>query len=56
MCLGEPLARAELFIFFVSLVRRLRFEAAPGHKLDPDQYTAGFTKSPKDFIIHVSKR
>ena len=56
MCLGEPLARAELLIFFVTLVRNLKFESVPGHHPDPHQYLAGFTKTPKPFKILISKR
>ena len=55
-CLGEPLARAELFLFLASIVRRLRVEAAPGHTLDPGSYSAGFTRSPLDFVVNVVKR
>ena len=51
MCLGEPLARAELFIFFVSLVKNFRFSAVEGEGPDPRNYSAGFTKSPRDFPV-----
>ena len=56
MCLGEPLAKAELFIFFVSLVRKLQFLPTTECKLDPNKYYAGFTRTPKKFSINVVKR
>ena len=55
-CVGEPLAKAELFIFFVVMVRRVRFETIRDEDPDPERYNAGFTKSPKDFYVNVIKR
>ena len=56
MCLGEPLAKAELFIFFVTLVKNLRFETTEEMMPDPSQFTAGFTKSPREFVVNLVKR
>ncbi|TRY57094.1 hypothetical protein DNTS_023975, partial [Danionella cerebrum] len=36
VCLGEHLARTEIFLFFVSLFRKFRFSAAAGEKVDFD--------------------
>ena len=55
-CVGEPLAKAELFIFFVVMVRRVRFETIRDEDLDPTKYYAGFIKSAKDFYVNVKKR
>ena len=55
-CVGEPLAKAELFIFFVVMVRRVRFETIRNEDLDPTKYYAGFIKSAKDFYVNVKKR
>ena len=49
-CLGEPLARAELGIFFCSLVQRLQFSPAATPP-DPTQYTAGLTRAPLPFLV-----
>ena len=56
MCLGEPLAKAELFIFFVSLIRKLKFLPTAECKLDPNNYSAGFSRTPKKFKIDIIKR
>ena len=57
MCLGEPLAKAELFIFFVALVKNFRFETTEEEmKPDPNKFTAGFTKSPREFVVNLVKR
>uniref|UniRef100_A0A3Q1K2Y8 Uncharacterized protein n=2 Tax=Anabas testudineus TaxID=64144 RepID=A0A3Q1K2Y8_ANATE len=48
MCLGESLARMELFIFFTSLLQHFRFTPPPGiseEELDLTPYI-GFTHSP----------
>ena len=56
MCLGEPLAKAEIFIFFVSLVRKLRFRPAEESFLDPTNFSSGFTKSPNKFCVKIFAR
>ena len=56
MCLGEPLAKAELFIFFVTLVKNFRFETTEEMRPDPSKFTAGFTKSPEEFVVNLVKR
>ena len=54
--MGEPLARAELFIFFVALVQRIRLEAVPGKLPDPEKYSAGITRCPYEFEVVVKQR
>lgn len=48
MCLGEGLARMELFLFFASLLQRFRFKPAPGVSEDNLDLTpvVGFTLNP----------
>ncbi|XP_061668845.1 cytochrome P450 2K1-like isoform X2 [Syngnathoides biaculeatus] len=48
ICLGESLARMELFIFFVTLLQHFRFRPPPGFSEDQLDITprAGFTLSP----------
>ncbi|XP_051908127.1 cytochrome P450 2K1-like isoform X1 [Hippocampus zosterae] len=47
-CLGESLARMELFIFFVTLLQHFRFQPSPGVSEDSLDLTprVGFTISP----------
>ena len=56
MCLGEPLAKAELFMFFVTLVKNFRFSVVEGERPDPQNFSAGFTKSPRDFPVLLVRR
>ncbi|XP_076612268.1 cytochrome P450 2K1-like [Chaetodon auriga] len=48
VCLGESLARMELFIFFTSLLQRFRFTAPPGVSEDELELVprVGFTLNP----------
>ncbi|XP_037304932.2 cytochrome P450 2K1-like [Pungitius pungitius] len=48
VCLGESLARMELFIFFSTLVQRFRFTASPGVSVEELDLTprVGFTLNP----------
>ena len=56
VCLGEPLARAELFIFFVTLVQRIKFEGIEGRMPDPRNYSVGITKYPNQFTVKTRRR
>ena len=57
ICAGESLAVSELFIFFVMLVQRLRFNVPLSHSApDVENYFAGFTRIPKPFHVSVSPR
>lgn len=48
VCLGESLARMELFIFFSTLLQRFRFTAPPGVSVEDLDLTprVGFTLNP----------
>ena len=54
--MGEPLAKAELFIFFVTLVQKIKFDVVEGKEPDPKKYNVGITKVPDDFDVKVSPR
>ena len=56
VCMGEPLAKAELFIFFVTLVQKIKFDVVEGKEPDPKKYNVGITKVPDDFDVKVSPR
>uniref|UniRef100_A0A3P8Y327 Cytochrome P450, family 2, subfamily AD, polypeptide 2 n=1 Tax=Esox lucius TaxID=8010 RepID=A0A3P8Y327_ESOLU len=50
VCLGENLARMELFLFFTTLVQRFSFSPVPG-ALPSLKGVLGFTHSPENFLI-----
>ena len=56
VCLGEPLAKAELFIFFTTLVQNLKFDKVDGKEPDPSNYSVGVTKYPNEFIVNSVRR
>ncbi|KAI1892064.1 hypothetical protein AGOR_G00150130 [Albula goreensis] len=55
VCLGEQLARMELFIFFTSLLQRFTFTAPTG--MEPTlEYRMGATLSPKPYKLCAKTR
>ena len=56
VCMGEPLAKAELFIFFVTLVQRISFTVPNGTEPDPKNYSAGHTRVPDNYMVTVKQR
>ncbi|KAI1892066.1 hypothetical protein AGOR_G00150150 [Albula goreensis] len=55
VCLGEQLARMELFIFFTSLLQRFTFTAPPGVELSLE-YRLGATHGPKPYKLCAKPR
>ena len=57
VCLGETLARQEIFLFFVGLMRAFRVEADPNLSLPPEDIgTPGITRGPLSFKIQFISR
>jgi len=56
VCMGEPLAKAELAIFFVTIVQRLQITSIPGEEADPQNYSMGITRVPNPFKVVVTER
>ncbi|XP_013376236.1 PREDICTED: cytochrome P450 2J2-like isoform X2 [Chinchilla lanigera] len=55
VCLGEQLARSELFIFFTSLLQKFTFKPPKDKKLSL-KVRMGITLSPQSFCIHAIPR
>ncbi|KAI5090443.1 cytochrome P450, family 2, subfamily AD, polypeptide 2 [Silurus meridionalis] len=55
VCVGEQLARMELFLFFTSLLQSFTFSPCPGDELSLEGQI-GFTYAPKPFCICVTPR
>ena len=56
MCLGETLARMELFLFFSSLLHSFHFEVPEGQSLPNLKANFGVTLTPDAFKIHLVPR
>jgi cytochrome P450 len=55
-CLGETLAKSELFIFFAGLLQQFRIEEEVPGILPTDDYLMGATTLPQPFKIRILKR
>ena len=56
VCLGESLARVELFLFFTALVKHCQFLPVPGSLPDPARCSIGITRIPDPFPCRVRDR
>ncbi|XP_063322079.1 cytochrome P450 2J2-like [Pelmatolapia mariae] len=55
VCIGEPLAKMELFLFFASLLQRFTFTPVPG-EMPSLEGVMGFTYSPEEFRMQAVPR
>ncbi|XP_059834790.1 uncharacterized protein LOC132398969 [Hypanus sabinus] len=55
ICIGESLAKMELFLFFTTLMQRFSFHAVPGTSLDLTP-SVGFTLCPKPHLVCAALR
>ena len=54
VCLGESLAKMELFLFFTAMMQRFRFSTPPGMPLPDMEGILGLTNAPKPFETVVT--
>ena len=56
MCLGEALARTEMFLFITTMLQNLDFETAPGEGLPELKGVLGITLVPYAYKIVAKER
>ena len=57
ICLGEPLARMELFLVFASMLQRFKFEREyPGFRHSLERKPNKFTSSPQSYKMRITRR
>ena len=56
VCMGESLAKNEMFLFFVRVIQRINIRVTDGKRPDPNEFIAGVTRIPKPYNILVSSR
>ncbi|XP_069129053.1 cytochrome P450 2B4-like [Argopecten irradians] len=56
VCMGEALARSELFLFLTSMVQRVQFKPVDPDSIPPLKGTVGITFKPYPFECIVEKR
>jgi len=56
ICMGESLAKNELFVFFVRILQRLQFKVIEGQEPSPKNYVSGVTRIPDPFNVKIIPR
>ena len=56
ICMGESLAKNEMFIFFVRIIQRINIRVTDGKLPDPNEFTVGITRIPKPYDVLISAR
>ena len=56
ICLGEALAKTELFIVFIRLMQKLEFSMSKNHPKPTDKPVKGFISAPEPFHVVATLR
>ena len=56
ICMGESLAKNEIFIFLVRILQKLKIEIVPNERPNPENFISGITRIPNAFKIKVLER
>ena len=56
ICMGESLAKNELFIFFVRILQRMNIGIVEGKVPNSQNYISGITRIPSPYVVFVSPR
>ncbi len=51
VCLGESMAKMELFLFFTTMMQHFTFVNPPGQPMPSTEGTLGMTVTPKPFEV-----
>ncbi|XP_072047385.1 cytochrome P450 2U1-like [Amphiura filiformis] len=55
VCMGESLAKMELFLYFSSLMHQFKFEIPPGAEMPSMEPVPGFNASPQPFTVMIKE-
>ncbi|XP_072040202.1 cytochrome P450 2U1-like [Amphiura filiformis] len=55
VCMGESLAKMELFLYFCSLMHQFKFELPPGAEMPSMEPMPGFNASPQSFTVMIKE-
>ena len=53
--MGEQLAKMELFLFFTTVLQKLKFSLSPGLAVPSYDGVLDFVRKPKDYHVTVSQ-
>ena len=56
ICMGEALAKNEMFVFFVRILQRLTISTVANEVPDPAKFTTRVTRVPDPFFVKVTTR
>ena len=56
ICLGEVVAKMELFLFLTTLIHRFDFQPLSGQPVPPLKGIIGITHSPEEFKVRAKNR